>query len=425
MMMFPIKMSEYSKEVKARYITPFSVILTVMGFLNWYIYYFIYKSMTLGLICLICSLAAMLIPFIKQKAHYHLLVANFVVILFFIGTTFLAAFTGGIMSNAIWWLGTIPLVASFLMNSFFGISWFVIIMADFLLVYYLGKNDFLPNNFLLSAAPEGRLIISFTMNASVIAFLCILADLIRDRAFLEKEELRLKTFQLSQLASLGKMASSVAHEINNPLTVIRGTQMRVQRMIDTEGPVDKIVLSDYLSKLQRNILRIQDVTHLLGTISEKARDRTISSINLKSMMEDIIQMRTEDIHRYNITLITQFPEEPLHFTGIFTELFQAILVVFENAVFELKESPNLPKTLKIELTSTEKKIRLQIEDNGEGIPIDLRPRIFDPFYKANSFDDKKGLALSFSYNVLNSNGGALELINSAQGTHFQIILPKA
>ena len=424
MSLMPIEMSEYSKEVKSRYIKPFSIILAAMALFNCYIYHFIYKAPDLAVICFLCSLAAVFVPFVKRKSSSYLYVANYVVLVVFVCVTFLAVYTGGILSNAIWWLGALPLVASFLMNAFFGAVWFIIIMLNFLLIFYLGTKGLLPTNILMDQPPEGRMIVSFTLNSGLIAFLCVLADLIRDRAFLEKEELRLKTFQLNQMASLGKMASGIAHEINNPLTVIRGAQLRILRMIESPAPIDKSLLTDYMSKVHRNILRIQDVTGLLGTISEKARDRTVSSINVKKMLEDVIQMRMEEIHKYNITLVTKFPEEPLYYSGIFSEIFQSVLNIIEHAIYELRNSKRPLRHLKIEMVKTDPFVIILVEDDGEGIPMHLRHQIFDPFFKAKNYEDNKGLGLSFSYNVLNSLGGHLELLNSQQGTLFQISLPR-
>jgi two-component system NtrC family sensor kinase len=272
MNLFNIKMSDHSKEVKSRYIIPFCYIFIIVALSNSYIYAVNFKSNTLAFFCLFSACAALIIPIFKIHLKSHILVANYLVFLFFIGVTSLTLYTGGIFSNPIWWLGTIPLTATFLMNAFFGAVWFIIILINFGVILYLGHHGLLPHNVLLNASPEGRMLVSFAFNASLISVLCILADLIRDKAFLEKEDLKLKAFQLNQMAALGKLASGVAHEINNPLTVLRGAQLRIERMIADEREIDKAMLTEYMTKIQRNILRIQEVTTLMRTISEKSTD---------------------------------------------------------------------------------------------------------------------------------------------------------
>lgn len=416
-------MTDYAKEVKARYIVPFSYILMAMGLFNGYIYYYIYHATSLALACIVCCLAAFTIPFFKKTNKGHNALANFVIIIFMICVNFIAIYTGGVKSNAIWWLGTVPLLASFLLNAFYGVVWFIVIMLNFFVVLILGKHAYLPFNILMDADPAGRMIISFTLNSTLIFILCVLTEKIRDRAFHEKEELRLRAFQLNQLASLGKLASGVAHEINNPLTVIRGAQLRISRLADRDEPLDKKALAEYMSKIQKNISRIQEVTGLMRTISSNASERTISEINIQNLLNDVVQMFSEEIHEENIEFITEFPKNPVVFNGIYTEIFQAFFNIIENAVFELNEIKNEKKVIFIKVDQTENTIEVYIHDNGRGISSYVREHIFDPFFTTKSFGNGRGLGLSFSYNVFNSNGGSIELQDSEKGTLFKIVLP--
>lgn len=422
MSLLSLKMSEYSKEVKSHYITPFSYVLAGMAFFNSYIYYKTYHADSLAFYCLASGLAACLVPIFKKKSNFHYFTANYVIFVFFACITFLEFYSGGINSNAIWWLGTIPLVASFLLNACFGLIWFAIILINFITVVYLGNHDLLPINVLLYAPTEGRIIISFTMNALLISILCVLADLIRDKAYIEKEELRLKAFQLNQVASLGKLASGVAHEINNPLTVIKGSQLRIARLIEENHEIDKHVLANYMNKIQKNILRIQTVTGLMRTISEQGHDRAISEINLKELLMDVIQMLREEINMASATVETYFPERNIIFKGIYTEIFQAFFNIIENALQELNEKLG-KRHISINLEQNEKAIIVLIEDNGRGISPQIRDHIFDPFFTTKSAGIGKGLGLSFSLNAFVSNGGSLELLDDKGGAIFKVTLP--
>ncbi len=419
--LFSIKMTDYSKEVKARYIAPFCYILMVMAYFNSYLYFTLFKSKALALICLLCGAAATTVPFLKRTLRSHHFFANFVIVVFLICATSLGLYTGGIHSNAIWWLGTIPLLASFLLNAFYGVVWFIVIMLVFLSILMLEKMGMMPVNLLTGIDPTGRIVVSFTLNSILIFILCVLTDLIRDRAFLDREELRLKSFQLNQLASLGKLASGVAHEINNPLTVIRGAQLRIARMVEDNAEVDKKVLTDYMEKIHKNIIRIQEVTSLMRTISEKGIDRTISEINLQKMLVDITQMFREEAKEEKIEIVTMFENE-IVFRGIYTEIFQAFFNIIENAVSELRETEG-EKKLTLSLEQNIREIVIFVQDTGRGISPYIRDHIFDPFFTTKSFGSGKGLGLSFSYNVFTSNGGTLELVDTEKGTVFKITLP--
>jgi two-component system NtrC family sensor kinase len=424
MTLFNVKMSDYSTEVKSRYIAPFCYILAVVALANTYIYAVKFKSNSLAIYCFLSACAALLVPLFKKYFKSHILVANYVVLVFLICVTSLTLYTGGIFSNPIWWLGTIPLTATFLMNAFFGVVWFIIILINFIVIQYLGHHGLLPPNVLLNVPLEGRLVVSFVFNASLISVLCVLADLIRDGAFLQKEEFKLKAFQLNQLASLGKLASGVAHEINNPLTVLRGTQLKIARMIMDEQEIDRAVLAEYMAKIQKNISRIQDVTGLMRAISEKSTDRTILKVHLQKLLSDVVQMLSEEIKKAEISIEISYPKNEIYFSGIYTEIFQAFFNIIENAIFELQEGPKGDRKIIIRLESDAQKIFVLIQDNGGGISPEIRDHIFDPFFTTKNFGIGKGLGLSFSFNVFVNNGGSLELLDTAMGSTFKVTLPK-
>lgn len=420
--MFHPSMTDYAKEVKARYIVPFSYVLALMGFINAYIYHKLDAS-NLVTACLLSGLFAIPVPFFRKTIKRHTLYANYVIVLFCICVSFIALYTGGVHSNAIWWLGTIPLLASFLLNAFFGIVWFALIIALFLTAVFLQQQGLVPANVLIEANVTDRIIISFTLNSTLIFVLCVLTELIRDKAFMEKEELSSKTFQLNQLASLGKLASGVAHEINNPLTVIRGAQLRMARLLEKHESEDKAAMVDYMDKIQKNVSRIQQVTGLMRTISSNSAKREISSINLQDLLNEVIQMFSEEIEESHIEFVTTLPREAIHFEGIYTELFQAFFNIIENAVFELHESSQRNKQIKIRMDRLDRSVIISIQDNGRGIPSLVRDHIFDPFYTTKKLGSGRGLGLSFSYNVFTSNGGTIELAEAEKGSHFKITLP--
>lgn len=422
MSIFSFKMSDYSKEVKSRYITPFCWILSIVALANSYIYLVSFKSTLLALVCFLSAVSALILSFAKRYTSSHTLNANIIVIIFFVCINSLSLYTGGIFSNPIWWLGTIPLAATFLLNAFFGIIWFVIILINFAIIYYLGQHNMLPTNVLLGVTAEGRVAVSFVFNASLISGLCILADLIRDKAFLEKEELKLKTFQLNQVASIGNLASGVAHEINNPLTIIKGTELHIARLMEANRDVDKIALAAYMKKIHVNVERIKTVTGLMKSISEQGNDRAIAELNLKELLLDVVQMLSEECLKASVQVEVSFPNAIVLFKGIYTELFHAFFNLVKNSIQELSGQAG-PKLVSITLLETEKKIVVLVKDNGSGIAPQVREHIFDPFFTTKHQGVGRGLGLSFSLNTFVSNGGSLELLDELDGTIFKVTLP--
>lgn len=422
MALFSIKLSENSKTVKSHYLAPFSYVLAAIAFSNSYIYQKSYQVSTLAFFCFISGVAACFIPVIKKKVSSHYFTANLVVVIFFACIIMISLYSGGLSSNAIWWLASIPIVATFLLNAFFGIVWLIAILVSFSSLIYLSTHDLLPLNVMLNASSEGRIIVSFTMNALLISILCVLADLIRERAFDDKEELQLKAFQLNQVASLGKMASGVSHEINNPLTVIKGSQLRIARMLEENGEVDKEMLLHYLDKINKNVQRIQRVTGLMKSMSEQGLDRSIFDINLNLLLKSVIKMLSREMTRSSVQVETQFPDKILFFRGIYAEIFQAFFNIVENAIQELDEIEGR-RLISIKLEQTEEGIVVLIEDNGRGISTQAREHVFDPFFTTKFEGVGKGLGLTFAFNAFMSCGGRLELLDDQQKTVFKVTLP--
>jgi signal transduction histidine kinase len=415
-------MTDYAKEVKSRYVVPFSFVLSLMGFVNAYIYHK-FDATILVNACLVSGACAIPVCLMPSRIKFHNLYANYIVALFCLCVSFVALFTGAVQSNAIWWLGTIPLLATFLLNAFFGVLWFVVIVGLFLTAVYLQNQGLVPVNILMNADMTNRVIISFTLNSSLIFVLCVLTELIREKSFIERGELAAKTLQLNQLASLGKLASGVAHEINNPLMVIRGAQFRISRLIKQDQEMDKHALADNMEKINKNVIRIQEITSLMRTISSAAGNRKISEIKLQDLIQEVIQMFSEDITERNIEFVTELPKESIHFRGIYPELFQAFFNLIENAVFELRELSQSSKRVTIRLNREDHQIIVLIQDNGRGIPFTIRDHIFDPFFTTKNPGSGRGLGLNFSYNVFTSNGGSIELLEADNGSLFKLVLP--
>lgn len=415
-------MSALSIEVKSKYLNPFFSMFAVVSVFYTYMYSQVFFANNLAIWCAASAISTFMLLISRKKINNHYIEASLAILIYYIVLMIMVIYGGGTLSNSIWWLGTIPMVASFLLNAFFGVVWFTIVIASFFIILYMGHNGLLPPNALYNAPTESRFIFSFMVNSSLIVILCVLADSIRDKAFVEKEELRLKTFQLNQVASLGKLAAGISHEINNPLTVIKGFQLKISRMIANDEPINKNELQDYLSKIQTSVLRIQTVTSLMRTISEHDHDRKISQFSINELMNDALLMLHNDIEKAHINVDLDLPKYPLFFNGIYNEIFQAFFNIIENAIQELSEVEG-SRIISIKVLPEENNTIVLIEDNGRGISPEARHFIFDPFYTSKSEGVGRGMGLRFSLNTFISNGGNLELMADSKKTIFKATLP--
>lgn len=419
------KLSKQSELAKARYVLPFTYCFVTLGLYFSLTYYFRYESKILAFSCLSASVAVLFLPTLMRLFRSYHLTANYIILVYFITIEMLTIYTGGIKASSIWWIGIVPVLAAFLLNAFYSIIWFIIVTLDIMLLSHLKRIDMLPTNVVPVDGMDQFLVTSTVFGIILITALCILADILREKTSSEKEELQNKSFRLTQLASLGNLATGVAHEINNPLSVIKGCQYKIKRMIDGEGPVDKKALANYMLKIERNVKRIQDVTFSMRSISDKNSNRKIAPINIHELLMSIATMARERIGNRDIQVKTNFKSTELYFSGIYNEIYRAIHIIVENALDELIDLNRDHGQVEITLDKQNKNIMIFIKDNGRGIPEEFTKNIFDPFFTTKSIGQATGLGLTYSSNIITFNGGTLELFPSpSRGACFKVSLPE-
>lgn len=419
------KNSKLTQELKLKYLHPTCYVLAGMAFYYAYVYLYMWEVYRLGLICILGGAAAFIVPFFSKKTNNYYIVSNIVVSIFFVVITATTYYGGGIKSNSIWWFGSIPLVATFLLNASFGLIWFLVMILDFVAMLYLGRYSMLPESNLATIFTETRFIRSFAMNSFLIFILSALTDLIAEKAQSENEDMKLKAFQLKQISSLGKMASGVSHEINNPLTVIKGYENRISKMLENKMEIDPELLEEYLKKIRVSVQRIEVITSMMRSISEQEHNREITEFDLSGVIDDVKRILNEELSKKTITMNISCSQAEYKFKGIYTEIFQAIFNLIDFSLERLSDIKGL-RVLSINIRQDDKSYVLTIQDNGDTLSADIKNHLFDPFHSSELSIMGKRIGLLFSMNVFHSNGGNLELIEPlAHGNGFKITLPRS
>ena len=418
------KLSVNTRKAKERYILPFMYFFSSLGLYFAYTYYFRYPSRRLAFICLVTSVLAFLTPLVRRYIHSFPVVANYLITLLFLCIESLTVFTGGLKSSSIWWFGVIPVFAVFILNSFYSLVWFIITIANIFFLIYLKNSDLLP----ISAIPSGgfdQFILTSTISGiSMLTMFCILTDIIRERTSQEKEELLDQTFQLNKLATIGKLAAGVSHEINNPLAVIRATESKIARMIQSNEEIDKAKLQEYMTKIERSISRINNVTSSLRTYSENESPDRIEIIQIESLVVSVVDSLMNKIQKNNVNYFIEEDDPKSYINVSYKDIFQALQNILLNSIDELKHISGERK-LKIKIVGQSESVNIYIHDNGRGVADSIRNKIFEPFFTTKSVGEGQGLGLSFAANVIKKNSGTVELTESefGRGVCFKIEFP--
>ncbi|HEY3219812.1 MAG TPA: ATP-binding protein [Gemmatimonadales bacterium] len=221
-----------------------------------------------------------------------------------------------------------------------------------------------------------------------------------------------------KLATVGEIASGVAHEVNNPLAAIRMEAELLGRSTqDAEA-------STAAATIVREVDRAARIVRSLLRLARRA-DITPVRVQLNDLVRDVAEIRQRVLRADNIEVRTRMDQGAEAVLGLGQELQQVVINLVTNAEHAVHGRPNAV----IELATEARKdwVRLTVEDSGPGVPPHVRSRIFDPFFTTKSPDEGSGLGLSICQRVVAEVGGRIWLEDSGAlgGAKFVVELPAA
>lgn len=226
-----------------------------------------------------------------------------------------------------------------------------------------------------------------------------------------------------KMASIGKMAAVLAHEINNPLSGILTYAKLLHKWIDHEnGSLNRRQdICDSLDLIASESRRCGDLVKNLLTFS-RATPMNLQATDLNRVIEQSLRLVQHQLDLAAIQVQTEFdPELPLvQCDG--AQIEQVLLALMMNAIDAMPQGGNLW------LTTTANREKNQVEvvvrDDGSGIPPEILPRIFEPFLTTKETGRGVGLGLAISHSILDRHNGNIEVQSElGHGTTFTVTLP--
>lgn len=228
-----------------------------------------------------------------------------------------------------------------------------------------------------------------------------------------------KAHYTAKLASLGEMAAGIAHEINNPLTIIQGSASIVQKLIEVE-PADKESIRILLEKLIQTTNRISKIILSLKALSRSGEHDPFEDVDLSKLLDQCIDICQSRCDRAGIRLKTPQFSGPVLFKGREVQLSQVILNLLSNAIDAVKNLPD--PWIEISYQKSDKKLEIFVTDSGPGVPQEIRKKIMEPFFTTKDVNQGTGLGLSISKTIADSHQGELVLLDGTKST-FKLCLP--
>lgn len=243
----------------------------------------------------------------------------------------------------------------------------------------------------------------------------------RDLIHSLNEKLRVKMLEQSRLSVLGKMAAGVAHEVNNPLTIVvmnlNSLKERAER-----GNINQKTFSADLEKAEDTCIRISKIIKGLQSTTREGGGDPLISEKLNTILEDVIALSMQRFKAHNVDFLIPKVSDAIRLQCRPTEIAQVLFNLLSNA-FDAVENEE-SKVIKLDARETDDHIEVSVSDSGKGIPRDIEPEIFEPFYTTKDYGRGTGIGLSISRGIVESYGGTLTLDRSSPETRFVVHLPK-
>jgi PAS domain S-box-containing protein len=245
----------------------------------------------------------------------------------------------------------------------------------------------------------------------------ITAEKIAEEA-LEQE--KFKMIHLSRLSAIGEMSGGIAHEINNPLTIVKSSLQLMAKKLQMDNQLEEIPkVLESIEKAQSQISRISKIVNGLREFSrsgDKLQNEKVTSLKI---LESVTDLCFEKLKKQNVNLETTKNE--IEFECNIVQIEQVLVNLINNSIDAI--SPLAEKWIKVEATVIGNNLEFYIIDSGNGITEEMAQKIMQPFFTTKEVGKGTGLGLSISRGILEKHGGELFPDTQSKNTRFVIRLP--
>jgi len=237
--------------------------------------------------------------------------------------------------------------------------------------------------------------------------------------------------QASKMATLGEMATGVAHELNQPLSVIKTVSSFFMKKLDAAETIATDTLSTMLTKVDSNVDRATRIINHMRQFARKSEMEMVS-IQLNEVLKSAFEIFSQQLKVRGIQVVWEIQESLPPIKADPSRLEQVFINLLLNArdAIESKWGDQPPahengeKTIFLWTGADDQEVVCRVCDTGTGIPDNIVEKIFEPFYTTKEVGKGTGLGLSISYGIVKECGGSIEAVpNDPHGTCFILRFP--
>jgi PAS domain S-box-containing protein len=229
--------------------------------------------------------------------------------------------------------------------------------------------------------------------------------------------------RVARLTTLGELAASLAHEINQPLAAIAMSAASGFHWLNRDNP-DLDSAKAALARIEHDGARASDVIRGLLALAKKSGPH-LSRLDIRNAIEEVLTLTRGELQRHGVVLHTDLSAGEPPVLGDRVQLQQVLLNLIVNSIQAMTTVPDRSRELTVTLTVAEPdRMQVAIEDTGPGLDPAIAPRIFEPFFTTKS--DGLGMGLSICRSIIEAHEGQLWTFpRKPHGTAFHFTIPIA